>query len=300
MIFPLFLLVFLFSCRTAPPQVPQEVRRYIPLETGASVYIFADVATARPILELLAIPELEDRQVRQMLERTHTAVAALFPEESGRRFQLVSWGNYPTFRADLGLLFNRQWRRQRSDSGEIFWHSRENMLSLALRASEAFVTAWTTETFEFPATSGPGIQYPEGLIEFKEGAAISFWLEDPEERLNSIFQAIGLPLQLPAERAFVSLFSTETENEFEAMLRIRVASVTQARGFVALLSLARAFMSPPPAAAQAGGPRTLTEIMTAVLFAHPLELDDRDLSIRTAVLNEDDLALLLGLFLVDL
>ena len=294
-----FLLVFLFSCRTVPDVPQEEPREYIPLEAGALVYIFADVTTARPLLELFLFPELENRQVRQMLERTHTAAAALFPQESGRHFQLVSWGNYPTFRAGMGFSFNRQWRRRRSDAGDTFWHSRENMLSLVVRAREAFVTAWTTDTPEYPVTPAPGIQYPEGFVEFKEGAVISFWLEDPQPRLNNIFQAVGLPLQLPAERAFVSLFSTEIENQYEAMLQVRVPTVTQARAFIAILSLARAFMGPSAGiAVESSGPRGIMDIITAVLFANPPVLNDRDLNIRTAALNEDDIALLFSLFLV--
>jgi len=294
---PFFLLVFfLFSCRTVPP-TPYEEDRYIPLEAGAVVYIFADVTAAKPILQLLPIPEMNNRQVRQMLERTHTAAAAIFPQESGRRFQLVSQGNYPSFRAGIALRCNRHWRRFNSDEGHRFWHTSTGMLSLVLNSRQAFVAAWTDDTPGDPITPAPGVRYPEGLGDFRKGAVISFWLENPGPRLNSIFDTMGIPLQLPAERIFASLFPAEAEQKYEALIRMRVPTAIQARGLLTLFSIARNFAAPPMERDAADyGLRSINELLAAVLFANPLTLNDRDLNIKTAALSEQEIALLFSLF----
>jgi hypothetical protein len=74
--FPLFL-----SCQTAP-KVQDAPEGTVPLASGASVYIIADVKKALPIIELLPIEEINNKQTKQMLEKTDSIMAAVFPKES--------------------------------------------------------------------------------------------------------------------------------------------------------------------------------------------------------------------------
>jgi hypothetical protein len=292
------LLIVLFpSCKTAPA-VPNAVineTEFIPLESGAMVYLFADVKAARPILELMPILEMNNKQTRQMLDRTDTAVAAFYPTENGRRFQLAAWGKYPSFRAGLGFGMSKSWKKRRSPAGYSYWYSSSDRLSISMDAKQAFVTSWVNDTGGDSMAAGQGIENPDGLGEFRRGAILSCWLEDPGPRINRIFEELELPMQLPAERIFVSV-SPAAGQKYEAIIRMRLSNASQARALVTLFSLARNFMGSP---AQADDEEMgLMDVMISVLFANPPVLDGRDINLKTAVLGEKEIALLLEMFSV--
>jgi hypothetical protein len=292
------LLFVIASCKTMP-DIPNAVlgeTDHIPLEDGAFVYVFADVQAAKPILELLPIAEMNDKQARQMLDKTSTAVAALYPPASGRRYQAAAWGAYPSFQAGVALGMSKYWKKQRSAAGLSYWHSPADRLSIALNPKHAFIAAWEEETPGDPVTASPGVKLPEGLNEFRRGAIVSCWLEDPGPWLDRIFEQAGIPLQLPAQRIFLSLFPAarlpgeqpqEAGQKYEAMIRMRFAGAAQARSLVFLFSLARNFM----AGAETGR-------MAALLFANPPSQNGSDLDIKTSVLTETQIALLFALFSV--
>ena len=295
------LLVFLFavftSCKTAPiiPDPMLDDTRLIPLESGAMVYLFADAQAARPILDLLPLAELKDKQSKQMIDKTRTTVAAFYPPESGRRFQLVAWGNYPSTRAGMALNMNKRWKKSRGESGS-YWYSASDRLSLALNSKQAFLAARLDTQNNSPFAPLPGIETPEGFAEFRRNAVLSCWLDDPGPRINQVMEAMGIPLQIPAERIFISLFQAETppaaERQYEALIRMRLPSVSQARALLTLFSLAGAFLGP----VQGGELQDPVAVMMAVLFSNPPALNDRDLNIKSAVLGEKEIALLFELF----
>ena len=301
----IFLLLTLLSCQTMPniPDAVLEETNRIPLEGGARVYVFADVKAAKPILDLVPIVEMSDKQVKQMIEKTNTAVVALYPPESGRRFQVAAWGSYPSSQAGMAFGISKYWKKQRSAAGFSYWHSSAERLSIALNSKQAFVAAWTEGAPGDPVTAAPGVEYPEGLGEFRRGAVLSCWLEDPGPWLGLILEEAGIPLQIPAERMFLSLFPAAAQSaaaqpaagqQYEAMIRMSFSSASQARALTVLLSLARSFMPPTQAGTEAGR----MSVMAAVLFANQPVQDGQYLNIKTAALTEKEIALLFDIFSV--
>ncbi|MDR0585190.1 MAG: hypothetical protein LBG57_12730 [Treponema sp.] len=303
-------LLFLISCGTLP-EVPgademTEESEYIPLEGGALVYVLADVQKARPILELVQIPEMNEKQAKQMIDKTRYAAAALYPPESGRRFHLTAWGAYPGFRAAMAFSMSRNWKKQRSAAALPYWYSAKDRLSVALNAKQAFVSAPLNDVPLEPFFSSPGVEAPEGFGEFRRGAIVSCWFEHPAAMAGAALEKMQIPLQLPAERIFVSLFPAagrieaeggktagETESpQYEALIRIQVASAAQARALAALLTLARAFL--PAGIPEADGPASVA----ALLFARAPVQNGANLDIRTAALTQEDIALLFSFFSV--
>ena len=303
---PLLLLIVLaglwVSCKTAP-EFPDPVlgeSAFFPLEPGALVYVCADVGEARPILDLLPIMGMSEKQSKEMLDRTSSAVAAWYPAASGRRFQLAAWGNYPGFRADMAFGADRNWKKQRSAAGLPYWHSARDGLSVALNAKQAFVAASRDDVPAGPFSAPPGVEVPEDFGSFRRGALIACWFEEPAALVNRIFAAMELPLQLPAERILLSVFpeggpaaapegdGETAERRYEALVRMRFSTEAQARGVSALFALAGAFLS----GGMAEGPAALA----AVFFAHPPVQDGRNLHLRTAALTEGEIALLFRLF----
>jgi hypothetical protein len=273
---------------------------FIPLEPGALVYLFIDARAARPVLDLIPARELGDRQVKQMLDRTKTAVAALYPAESGRRYQLVSWGSYPGS-AGMALNLSREWKKQRSASGAVYWFFPGNRVSLALNTRQAHVSSSLSEKPCDPFSSF-GVAAPPDFNEFRRGALLSCWLEKPGDTLNRLLEAAGLPLRIPAERVYASLFPFAGEEaasgkaagdgpRYEALLRIEASGASQARALVALISMAKVFASN-----ESGGDGAPAQ--AAVLFANPPVQDGSGINIKTAPLSEKEIALLFSLFSV--
>jgi hypothetical protein len=300
----LFILSLFISCKSVP-DIPDPVlgeSAYIPLEPGALAYVFADVQKARPILDLVQIRGVNEKQSKEMLDRTKSAVAALYPPESGRRFQLTAWGSYPGIRADMAFGADRSWKKRRSAAEKLsYWYSAKDGLSVALNAQQAFVAASADDVPREPFSTAPGIGAPDDFGEFRRGSLISCWLETPGPLVNRVLGAAQIPLQIPAERIFVSILpATEqadagggeaAENRpYETLLRFQFSSVTQARSLVMLFTLAGAFIE--GGMLDESGPAALA----AVLFANPPVQDGANLNIKTAALTGKEIALLFNLF----
>jgi hypothetical protein len=281
------LLAVFVSCASVPtvPNPMLEESQPIPLENGASIYIFAEVKEARPILDALNIPELNNGQARQMLDRTNTAVIAFYPETGERRFQVAAWGSYPAAGANTALSFNKGWKKRRSETGP-YWYSAAERLSVSLDSRQAFVTSWTGDRAGAPVTTA-GIESPEGFADFRKGAALSFWMDNPGQRISRIIELAGIPLQVPADRVFISLFAKG--GQYEALIKLRFPSPSQARAFYTIFTLARA-MAP----GLADSPRFPAQL----LFANLPVLDGRDLNLASPAMETREIALLMDLFLV--
>jgi hypothetical protein len=289
----LTLLLFL-SCQTAP-KVPDAalMETGVPLDAGAALYILADVKKVRPIIDLLPFEELNDSQTKQMLERTDFLAAALFPQESGRRFQLAAWGNYPSFQAGLAFTFSRQWQKMRSGTGQNYWYSGANGLSISMDSKQAFVAASSNDTPYYPVTPAPGVEPPEGFSEFRKNAEgisspLACWMEDPAPLINRMLAGAGIPIQIPARKLLINLFPA-AEGQYEAIMKIQFESAIQARGIAAILSLAGNFVS---------GESGQNSILASIFFANPPVQNDRSLDIKTAVLSENDISGLFQMFLL--
>jgi hypothetical protein len=212
--------------------------------------------------------------------------AALYPEGHERRFQAAAWGTYPGFRGNLALSAGKDWKRLRSKTGGAYYHAAGEGLSVALTASRAFVSGAGPGNNTDPFAEAPGTEMPPDFAGFRRGAALAFWTDEPGPPVNRFFDTLGIPLRIPADRLFVSLFpvqegeGAEAEALYEALLRIETPSVSQARALFTLINMAR----------------TYAPAMAAFLFANPPVQDGRNLSLRTAPLRGEEIALLFNVF----
>ena len=277
------IILLLISCKTTP-QTPEELLEqslFVPLSGGASVYVFADVKKAWPVLELLPYEELKNRQTVRILERTDFAVIALFPPQSGRRFQAAGWGNYPKSQANIGFTFSRFWRRQRPRTALSYWYSAAHGLSIAMEKTKVFAAS-SLSAFPFDPHES-GAQIPEGFLEFRgaaSGAILSCWLDDPAPVIARMLA--GIPIQFPVQKLFLNLLPVE-ENMYEADIRFQLGSAVQARGMAAILNLAANY-------AAAGGS------FTALFLANTPVQNGSSLDIKTSRLKKSEIADLLSLF----
>jgi hypothetical protein len=237
---------------------------------------------------------MNPRQSQEILNRTRSVAAALYPEGHERRFQAAAWGNYPGFRGNMALSAGKDWKRHRSKTGGAYYHSAGEGLSAALTASRAFVSGAGPENNTDPFTEGPGTEMPEDFAEFRRGAVLALWVDDPGPPADRFFETLGVPLRLPADRLFVSLFpyhgegdAAETAARYEALIRIETPSASQARALFSLLNMARLYA---PAMGEAGA------APAALFFANPPIQDGRNLSLKTAPLSGEEIALLFSLF----
>lgn len=277
-----FLLIFLVSCKTAPVAVDsifQDITQSLSLDSGAVVYVVADVKKARTVIDLLPIKELNDKQIKQMIDKTDVFSAAVFPPESGRRFQIASSGKYPSFGAGLAFTFSSQWKKLKEKKVN-FWYSKSNGVSLLLESTRAFAASGNIPAN--PAASEAGVKIPEGFNEFTKASPFSCWLNNPSGFLNGILDSTGIPLQFSVQNVFANIFPAEKKH-CQAVIRMQFENPTHARGMMALLNLAGNF---------SGGDAPFASIF----FANQPVLNGSNLDIKTAVLNKADLAGLFELF----
>jgi len=281
----LWLILLLISCHTTPIVSDSifEEMEYVPLDKDAFAYIFTNVKEALPILDILPVQQLKNWQAKLILENTEAAAAALYPKESSRHFQIAGWGSYPSFRASLALFFNTTWKRHRSTTGS-YWYSALQRLSVVINSKQVFAIAWHDSQGN-PVPASGGVKMPEGFAHFMRGAALSCWMESPSLLLNQILGNEGIPVKLPAEQLFLNLYPRDG-NQYEVLLRLRFENAVQARMIAGVLALAGAFSSEQQS------------IMASIFFANPPVLIGRYIDIKTALLSEKEITLLLQIFLL--
>ena len=244
----LFSFMFL-SCQTAPTlKTPDAFLKegVFPLGKDASVYLIADVKEAKSIINQLPFYEIKDTNVKQMIDRSNYAVAALFPQKSGKRFQITAWGNYPNAGADMALGSNNNWKKQQNENHVPYWHSSADRLSLALSARNLFVVSSLSSSPADPLLTGAVI--PEGFSDFCRGSVFSFWVNNPASMLQQIMDKAGVPLRAPVNQLFLNLhFGNKAQKQYEAVIRLGFESAAHARGLAAILNIAGAFTSNDPA-----------------------------------------------------
>ncbi|MDR0322173.1 MAG: hypothetical protein LBI28_11770 [Treponema sp.] len=271
------------NCQTLPSGAQAFLMEsgFAPLDSGASAYIFGNVREVRPIIELLPIEELNDRQIRQMLDKTDYVAAAFFPAQSGRRFQLVTWGNYPS-NANMGFTLHSGWEKRRGQLSGSFWYSSAGRISVALNTRQAFVAASLVNESRDPVTPPPGMEIPEGFNEFRAGAPLSCWLENPAPAIYRILNEMGIPIRFPVQKLFFNI--APTGEKFESVIRLQFENATQARGVAAILNLAGGFASSDDF------------IASALFLANPPVQNGQNIDIKTAPLSAREISLLLQMF----
>ena len=309
--------LLLTACAGVPKTVESSLDRVLPLDGGAMLYLVVDVPQARPFLDYIDIEGLAKEDAAQILDRTRHAAAAVFPPDSGKRLQAVAWWNYPSFGAGLAFASAKDWKRRRSPAGP-FWYSADRDISLAFNKGQAFaalgpveggaeITAGTAPAAG-PYAQGPGVPVPETFSAFREGACLALWLENPAGPLGRFLEGLRLPIRIPAEEFLASLVPLAFPEEapgfaglpggaagpggegtpYEIRLQIRAPSETNARTLKTLFSTARIFIA-------RAGDAEYPELLS-LLFARPPEQEGPYLKLRSAPLNEKDIALLFTLF----
>jgi hypothetical protein len=304
-------LFLFFSCASAPKAADPLAggAAYLPLNEGALAYMVIDVKEARPLLDGLSarLPAVfpaaaGGKQSKALLDRTGSAALAVFGADNGGYVQAAAWGRYPAGRAGIAFAFDRNWKKRKSAAGYSYWYSERSRVSAALSASQAFVSMKTAGPEEPPEPAGrsPGTLIPGDFSAFGRGTALAFWLPEPRSFLDRLTGTLELPLQIPAEEIFAALRpgggtggEGDTGKRYEALLRMRTPSPSQARALASLFSLARSFTAGAPAGpAEDGGPAALA----AILFANPPVQDDRYITLTTAAMDVETVILFFQLF----
>jgi len=251
--------------------------KFLPLDNGALVYITADAKQARSIIDLLPLDILDNKQVRQMVNRTDFFSAALFPSENERGFQVAAYGNYPNSRASMAFTFSRQWKKQKA-AGDKFWYSSSTGVSLLLKSNQAFaVTGFFPAN---PVATLPGKEPPAGFFDFSRQAPLSLWVENASVLISGILRETGLPLQFPVRQMFLNFYPV-SGNNCQGLIRLQFDNATYARGMLALINLTGNFMN--------------DSILASLFLSNPPVLNGSNIDIRTSILNEDDIIQLFNL-----
>jgi uncharacterized protein YfiM (DUF2279 family) len=268
------------------PRIPDAFAvdaRFVPLNPGASVYIFANVQEARSIIELLPIEELKDRHAKQMLDRTNFVIAGLYPPESEKRFQMAAWGNYPSSRAGMAFGVDRGWKRQRSAAGGSFWYSSVNRLSIAMSSRQAFIAASANTSAADPLAAAPGVEVPHSFNSWRNSNQLpfAFWLENPVSVIAGLFNSAGIPLRFPVQQFFIGFKHADSDNkQLQGLIRFQFEQPSHARAMAAILNLASGFLSDP---------------IAALFLANPPVQDGQAIYITTDPLSDAELLNLLSI-----
>jgi hypothetical protein len=267
-----------------------ELDEFAPLDAGGIVYLYIDAVKARPILDAVELPgmgSMDKKQRDQVFDRTSSAVAAYYPETGDRRFLVAAQGAYPSARANMSFGFSSAWKKRRSQTGDAYWYSVQNKLSVSLSPSRAFISDGD------PFVQPSGTQSPEGLAPFRQEAVLAGWVDNGAAPINRFLAGLNIPIEIPAGRVLFGVY--QREQGYEARIRIETPSASQARGVAAIISMARLFM-PPPASAD----DSLTDplALAGVLFANPPKQEGVYLDVHTGPLNKKGISLLFNMFSV--
>jgi hypothetical protein len=312
-LFRLPLLALLFAaCAGAPKPLDIPLDTGFPLDSGGKAYAYIDVEKARPILDKISFAGFGQADAAAIFERTSYAVAGFYPPESGKTIQLSGWGRYPSSRARFALGASRDWKKLKTENRQNFWYSAQSGASVALDSSRAFAAlsrpAAPGSRAPNPFALPPGTSLPEGFTEFRQDAALAFWLEEPESQLNRFLTAMNLPLQIPAKSFMASLRPLPAENGensgsgeelYESRIRIETPQASQTRGIVTLFSMARFFLSQAAQNPEVqNSEASETVALLSLLLANPPSLEGAFLNLRTAPMTGREVALLFNLFSV--
>jgi hypothetical protein len=302
-LFSLFTFHFsLLSCKSVEkaPDFIFEEASVIPLEPGASAYILTDVQNTKPFLDA------PDKYLQQIVDATHYAAMAFYPQEDKRRYHLAAWGNYPSSRAKMALGANKDWKKLRSGvTKSEYWHSEKDQLSVAMTSNQVFVSAAKAKEPVDPFPAGSETALPEGFNEFRRGAVFSCWLENPSTLIGQKMAEMGSTFTIPAEQVFFSIFPVSAQTDpdggpqYESVLKIHFSSETQATLIVPILSFARGYFSllaDPPDADKGEGISGIFTTLVSLLFSNPPVQEGKSLIIKTNALDSENVSLLFKSF----
>jgi hypothetical protein len=277
-------ILFLVSCATAPKTAPVDGGDFSALAPGGTAYFSIDVPRARPLLELISLGEFNGKDAADFLDKTDSVTAAVYPPESGRSFLLAARGRYPSGRLRFSFALSSAWKKRPSAAGASYWRSDRNGLSVSLNSRRALLSDGD------PLITPPGVEPPSAFAAFRRDALLAGWTDAGDASINQFLAMLEIPMQIPADRIFFSIYDAPEGEDYEAFLRIETPSVSQARALAAIFSLTRIFM--------AGVTPEDEEdplILAAALFTYTPTQEDAALLIRTGSLKPQGIALLFSM-----
>lgn len=274
--------LMLAACATSPKtQVVPEAAPFAGFPQGALAYLYVDTVKARPILDAISLDPIgkgNPKTIAAALDKTTSAVAALYPKGSPRRFLVAAQGRYPRFGASLSFTFSTAWKKRRSATGASYWYSPQQGISVLLNADHAFIS----DGDPLPAAQG-AVPPPEAFALFAEDAVLAGWLTEGAMPFNHVLYALEIPLQIPAGQVVFCL--QQSGSQYQGLIRIETPSVSQAKALVSLFSLASLFM-----------PNLDLQEWGKIFFAYPPVQDGAALNLRTGLLDAQEVALLFTTF----
>jgi hypothetical protein len=208
-------------------------------------------------------------------------LAALFPRDTGRFFQITGFGSYPNYLANFALAIHRNWRYIFSGRDN-YWYSSRDRLSLSISPDEAYAVGWR-RTHVNPVPEEPGAGMPEGFVAFRhrsgESAPLSLWMENKDSAINRMLNIEGITTNLPIERLFINLYPVEN-NTYKADLSLKIRSYFFSRNFTMNFSTIES-----------------GSVLNALFFANPPVENGHNLEFESAILSEKDIASIMTVFI---
>jgi hypothetical protein len=279
---PLGIALLFAACATSPKtQVLPEAESFAGFPQGALAYLYVDTVKARPILDAISLERIGGNKgsIAAALDKTTSAVAALYPKGGPRHFLVAARGRYPSFQASLSFAFSAAWKKRRSETGVSYWHSPQRGISILLNPEQVFIS--DGDPVPVPGVSFP--QAPEAFTSFSEHAVLAGWLTEGAMPFNQLLHSLEIPLQIPAGQVLFSL--RQSEAYYQGVIRIETPSVSEAKALVSLFSIARLFMA-----------NLDLNTWETVFFAYPPVQDGAALNLWTGTLDAQGVALLFTQF----
>jgi hypothetical protein len=282
--FTFFLCLFFFFCIPIMAELVIYGEATIPLDSNAFMYVLVDIAEMRPLLHIIPAKQLKGQEAEIVIDNTEIALAALFTGDTGRYFQVVGFGSYPSLLATVALAINRNWRYMFTGKDN-YWYSTTDRLSVKFGPDEAYAVGWrrTQVNPVNPVAEESGVKMPEGFIAFRhrsgESAPLSLWLENHDLILNRILNDEGININLPIERLYLNLYLMEN-NVFKTDIMLRIGSSSHWENFFMDLSS----MKPD-------------SVLKALFFTNPPVQNGRNLEFESALLSEEEIVSLTTIFI---
>ena len=290
--------VLFTACASSPkPETFYADRRdsFALMAPGADIYLSADVEAARPILDRLSFGGFGGGEISQFLDMTGSITAALYGS-GPRRFLAAASGRYPSGRGGIFFSASKDWVKVKSESGIEYWHSDKSALSVYLGSSRAYVSDAD------PFVSAPGAESPAGLADLRAGAVLSGWMDKPGAALNRIIAALGVPVQIPADRLVFGVYRAEKEADsagektpaetglYRAALRLETQSAAQAAALARIFTMAKLAMAFVDFSAMESGADLAS--LAGIFLSNVPEQDGSVLTLTTGIMDGKNIALL--------
>lgn len=217
------------SCAGAPVPRAAPDSIFAGLGDGAAVYAVCVVSDVRPILEA-ALPKIRgDRKSDDLLRRTRTAAVALFGE-TGPKFRLVAYGDYPRLLTSLSLTMKKAWKRV--GGADPHWRSDSGLRLAFLDDGVVFLSDAPPRK---EAESGPPI--PPSFELLGSDSTVRAFIPDPPAFASRALGPAGELIRLPVSELVLSL---KRQGDAYTMTIIATApGEREARALAALLRFAR-------------------------------------------------------------